>query len=275
MPSAPSSSESASKSAERSAAERAATEAAIRRKVACDKAAYDVQWTLLEPGVSDADMAAAAQVLQPMHYEDVVSERGLDGLCGYPPCTKSAPRRGQGPKMHVSLSERKVYDVSTLHNFCGRECARRSHEFATSLSSTSLFLRSGAVPVGSPRQQPVPSAAAAAPQPALPTTTAHPSVPVPAPPPPVPPVPQQSGATSDGDATLRAVAERPVAPQPNLRFPPPESAGMVEGYATRYLGGATASNTAPQAQRQPAASARSCRAGGAATAAAVRMNYGA
>ena len=124
-----------------SAQERAALEASIRAKVNCEKAAYNMQWELLEPGVTAAQLEAAARVLQPSHYEDIVAERAIDGLCGYPPCTNAAPLKGQGPKFHVSIDDRRVYDISSLHSFCGRECARRSHAYATSLSTTSLFLR--------------------------------------------------------------------------------------------------------------------------------------
>ena len=126
-----------------SAQERAALEASIRAKVNCEKAAYNMQWELLEPGVTAAQLEAAARVLQPSHYEDIVAERAIDGLCGYPPCTNAAPLKGQGPKFHVSIDDRRVYDISSLHSFCGRECARRSHAYATSLSTTSLFLREG------------------------------------------------------------------------------------------------------------------------------------
>ena len=103
--------------------ERAELEAQIRAKVACDKAAYDTQWKLLEPGVSMEDLELARRFLQPHHYADVVTERAIDGLCGYPPCSAAAPRRGQGPKLHVSIDKHKVYDVSHLHCFCGLQCA--------------------------------------------------------------------------------------------------------------------------------------------------------
>ena len=59
-------------------------EAKIRLKVACDKAAYDAQWRLLDGAVPDAVLRASADVLQPAHYRDVVTERAIDGLCGYP-----------------------------------------------------------------------------------------------------------------------------------------------------------------------------------------------
>ena len=123
--------------------EKARMEARIRAKVACDKAAYDVQMLLIEPGISDEALRCAAEVLQPHHYNDIVEERALDGLCGFPSCSAVAPSKGQGKKLHISLSAHKVYDISTLHNFCGRECAAQSRRYAETLQSTSLFLRTG------------------------------------------------------------------------------------------------------------------------------------
>ena len=128
---------------ELSPAEKQEMENRIRAKVACDKAAYDVQWALLEPGTSTEALDAAARLLLPAHYNDIVQERALDGLCGYPPCEKEAPKKGVGKQLHVSLSEHKVFDVSHLHNFCGRDCAQKSHLYASTLSSVAFHLRTG------------------------------------------------------------------------------------------------------------------------------------
>ena len=74
-------------------------------------------------------------------------ERGIDGQCGYPGCGNPVKKRGAGSRYHVSLSEHKVYDRSTMREFCSNDCARRSQEYARGLSTVSLFLRKGAVAV--------------------------------------------------------------------------------------------------------------------------------
>jgi len=222
---------------------RAETEAGIRAKVACEKAAYEVQWSLLEPGVTAEELNVAARVLQPHHYEDVVTERAIDGLCGYPPCSKAAPRKGQGPKLHVSIDDRKVYDISSLHCFCDRECARRSHEYISTLSTTSLFLREGqtglaAAPTAAvaptaatlgtaaARKAAVPSAAAAVGATWSAATAAAPSK-------------RKPGVEAP---TLGPVIERADAP-PSVHFPSPGQGktGTVEGYTPR--GGAMKSSS--------------------------------
>jgi hypothetical protein len=122
----------------------AAQEKRIRDKVACDKLVYEMQMQLLDGAISAEVRAEAAGLLQPQHYDDVVSERGIDGLCGYVGCANPVKKPGTGPRYHVSLSEHKVYDKASMHEFCSRDCTRRSQEFAQSLSTTSLFLRKGA-----------------------------------------------------------------------------------------------------------------------------------
>ena len=226
-------------------------ETTIRAKVGCDKAAYDVQWLLLEPGITQAALEAASNVLQPQHYEDVVVERALDGLCGFPPCSQAAPARGQGRKILVSMSEHKVYDVTGLHNFCSRACAERSQAYLQSLQPVSLFLRTGdpaaaaaavaatraAVDGGSSGEplaeappdaqastsvagrevgaaERLPAAAALPHDPAAATSAA------------------QATTAFDPGATLGGVVER-LAATPNLEFAPPSALGMIEGYTAR------------------------------------------
>jgi len=117
----------------------------IRSKVECDKAAYRVQWRLLDGCVKERCLIAAAELLQPHHYEDITTERALDARCGYPCCGKALPKgAGAGARFHISVSQRKVYDVKGLSNFCSLECARRSQAYLSTLSPTSLFLRKGA-----------------------------------------------------------------------------------------------------------------------------------
>ena len=123
-------------------------EAKIRLKVACDKAAYDAQWRLLDGAVPEAVLHASVDVLQPPHYRDVVTERAIGGLCGYPCCGASLGGRSAGPRHRISLAEKRVYNVERLDEFCSRECARRSNAFAATVPATALFLRKGSEAAG-------------------------------------------------------------------------------------------------------------------------------
>ena len=242
----------------------------IRSKVACDKAAYDIQWLLLEPGVRTEALEAAANVLQPAHYDDIVSERALDGLCGYPPCSDEAPKRGQGRKLHVSLSEHKVYDISGLHNFCGKDCAEKSKLYAATLNPTALFLRTGTAAPAHAAMAAVKAAIASESRAAAPAEVDL-SDPVRA-----EPADQADAATSEmaprakpaafGEgATLGPVRERDATAAPNLNFPQPASVTAIEGYQARLDGRERADMAAVMAAEQML---RSC---GQAAAAAVKQ----
>jgi len=135
--------ETAAKEAAAKAVKVAAYEKRIRARVTCDKAAYEMQWRLLDGEVEERVIAVVVELLQPQHYDDIQTERALDNCCGYIRCANTLPRGGRA-RYQISLAQRKVYDVEGLHRFCGVECARASHDFAASLSPTSLFLRGGA-----------------------------------------------------------------------------------------------------------------------------------
>ena len=203
----------------------AAQEKRIRDKVACDKLVYDMQMQLLDGAVSAEVRAEAAELLQPHHYDDVVAERGIDGLCGYVGCANPVKKPGTGSRYHISLSERKVYDKATMHEFCSRDCTRRSREFAQSLSTTSVFLRKGAAAL--------PTAAPAVGDAGVPATSCRP--------PPAGPqgatAPVATGAPFDGRPSSHImggqVAERADHLPPQLPQAPPRP-DLVEGHAVPF-----------------------------------------
>ena len=122
---------------------REAVLARVKAKAACEQLVYRTQLLLLEGAVEEDVLRAAAQALQPQHYDDIVEERAAGGICGYPRCENEVLGQGLGPSKYVSLSRRKVYEVTFLNNFCSRDCAARSQAFAHSLHTASLFLRKG------------------------------------------------------------------------------------------------------------------------------------
>uniref|UniRef100_A0A1D1Z564 RNA polymerase II subunit B1 CTD phosphatase RPAP2 homolog n=1 Tax=Anthurium amnicola TaxID=1678845 RepID=A0A1D1Z564_9ARAE len=104
-------------------------------KVTLSGAVHRVQLTLLDGGpCTDRRLFSAGALLSRADYEDVVVERGLAGLCGYPPCPNplpaGRPRRG---RYRVSLSEHKVFDLEETYKFCSEPCVVRSRAFSGSL----------------------------------------------------------------------------------------------------------------------------------------------
>lgn len=72
---------------------------------------WQIQQKLLNV-VTPELMETAKQLLQPDHYEAVVDERSLEGLCGYPPCKK--------PVQYVPDSKR--WSVNYITRQVGIEC---------------------------------------------------------------------------------------------------------------------------------------------------------
>ena len=52
-----------------------------------------------------------AQVFSQSHYSDVVEERNIGHLCGYPVCGNALGEQPQ-QKYHVSLAQKKVFDLT-------------------------------------------------------------------------------------------------------------------------------------------------------------------
>ena len=98
-------------------------------------AIHKLQLCLLEQGpISQRHLFAAGSLLSRSDYEDVVTERSIVGLCGYPCCSNNLPptlpRRG---RYKISLSEHKVYDLQETYKFCSENCVVSSRSFSGSL----------------------------------------------------------------------------------------------------------------------------------------------
>ncbi|CAI9101354.1 OLC1v1038657C1 [Oldenlandia corymbosa var. corymbosa] len=97
-------------------------------------AVYRVQHCLLE-GIQDENkLFAAGSVMSRGDYQDVVTERSIAKLCGYPLCRNilpsEAPKKG---RYRISLKEHKVYDLQETYMYCSAECVINSRAFASSL----------------------------------------------------------------------------------------------------------------------------------------------
>lgn len=74
------------------------------------------------------------------HYDDIIEERGITKLCGYPLCDKKL-ENPLTKKYHISLSQKKVYDLTERKNFCGSQCFKASNYLKAQLLTTPLWSR--------------------------------------------------------------------------------------------------------------------------------------
>ncbi|CDY25002.1 BnaC02g40060D [Brassica napus] len=103
--------------------------------IAINDAVHKIQLSLLNGITSQTHLFSARALMSQSDYEDVVTERTIAKLCGYPLCRSPLPsddvsRRG---KYRVSLKEHRVYDVRESQKFCSGECLVSSRAFEKSL----------------------------------------------------------------------------------------------------------------------------------------------
>eukprot|EP00252_Welwitschia_mirabilis_P018339 TRINITY_DN40764_c0_g1_i1.p1 TRINITY_DN40764_c0_g1~~TRINITY_DN40764_c0_g1_i1.p1 ORF type:complete len:662 (+),score=90.25 TRINITY_DN40764_c0_g1_i1:153-2138(+) len=108
------------------------------RKLTISDAVYQIQKVLLEGVHKESQLYAAAKLISKSDYDDVITERTIENLCGYPLCRNPLPS-GQNPndknfgkrgRYRISLKERKVYDLQETWLYCSSECLINSRAFS-------------------------------------------------------------------------------------------------------------------------------------------------
>lgn len=114
----------------------------IKVRIEKEKRTFAIQDQLISQlSVSPQFLIDSAADLQPSHYDDVVTERVLGHICGYPLCSNKLLQKKGGQKYHVSLSQKKVYDAAELNSFCCEECLLASNMYKSQLDETPVYLR--------------------------------------------------------------------------------------------------------------------------------------
>ncbi|KAJ2478890.1 hypothetical protein IWW56_003429 [Coemansia sp. RSA 2131] len=94
---------------------------------------------LLRP-VKENVLKQAARYLTPSGFDDVVEERALSGLCGYPLCDRSPQKIEQ--RYHISRARKKVFDMTELKQYCGGSCMVGSRFYRHQLLEDAIYMRS-------------------------------------------------------------------------------------------------------------------------------------
>ncbi|KAG0299283.1 RNA polymerase II associated protein 2 [Dissophora globulifera] len=83
-------------------------------------------------------LGEAANRIKRSHYEEIIEERNIGKLCGYPLCP-NPPRDIKG-KFRISLQERKVFDISVLKQYCSSTCLSSSRWLEAQLTEEPIYL---------------------------------------------------------------------------------------------------------------------------------------
>jgi len=78
------------------------------------------------------------------YYDDIVTERSIVQTCGYPLCASPLTpqqQRRHAAKYHISLAQKKVFDLTERRKFCSNFCFQASNFYREQLETAPLWLR--------------------------------------------------------------------------------------------------------------------------------------
>eukprot|EP00099_Drosophila_melanogaster_P001536 NP_001097134.1 uncharacterized protein Dmel_CG34183 [Drosophila melanogaster] len=114
--------------------------AAVVKKRAAIARAHEIVVRLLEPGIPEPEFLSLLCEIGPPNYSDIVDEREINKLCGYPLCStvlENVPKQ----KYSISASKNKVYDITERKKFCSGYCFKASEYIKSQVPTSPLWLR--------------------------------------------------------------------------------------------------------------------------------------
>nr|XP_020748595.1 putative RNA polymerase II subunit B1 CTD phosphatase RPAP2 isoform X2 [Odocoileus virginianus texanus] len=119
---------------------KAELEAAVRKKIEFERKALHIVEQLLEENISEEFLRECGKFITPAHYNDVVDERSIIKLCGYPLCQN---KLGIVPKQKYKISTKanKVYDITERKCFCSNFCYKASKFFEAQIPKSPVWVR--------------------------------------------------------------------------------------------------------------------------------------
>ncbi|XP_057464282.1 putative RNA polymerase II subunit B1 CTD phosphatase RPAP2 homolog isoform X1 [Actinidia eriantha] len=104
---------------------------AKNESISVKDAVHKLQLSLFEGIKKEEQLFAAGSLISRYDYQDVVTERTIANMCGYPICKNpllpEKPRKG---RYRISLKEHKVYDLHETYMYCSTSCVVNSRTFA-------------------------------------------------------------------------------------------------------------------------------------------------
>ncbi|XP_037260557.1 putative RNA polymerase II subunit B1 CTD phosphatase RPAP2 [Falco rusticolus] len=125
---------------EDAAQRKAALAAAMRKKIESEKKALYIVEQLLEENITEEFLLNSGKFITPSHYKDIVDERSIIKLCGYPLCQnklENVPKQ----KYRISTKTNRVYDITERKCFCSNFCYRASKYFEAQISKSPVWMR--------------------------------------------------------------------------------------------------------------------------------------
>ncbi|KAL7842017.1 hypothetical protein SRHO_G00237060 [Serrasalmus rhombeus] len=113
---------------------------ALREKLELEQRALQVVERLLDDSVTEEFLVDCARMITSANYKDVVEERSIVKMCGYPVCPNKLTNV-PAQQYKISTKTNKVYDITERKCFCSNFCYKASKCFEVQISKSPLWLR--------------------------------------------------------------------------------------------------------------------------------------
>ncbi|KPJ14328.1 RNA polymerase II subunit B1 CTD phosphatase Rpap2 [Papilio machaon] len=115
---------------------------AIIKKRECNARAQKIVESLLEKDITTTYFLQCLPEINQCHFEDVIEERCITHLCGYPLChrpllEKEIPKQ----KYKISIKTNKVYDITARKSFCSNSCFKSAMHIKKQMLTSPLWFR--------------------------------------------------------------------------------------------------------------------------------------
>ena len=114
---------------------------ALMKKKSFQENALRLVEQLMKPNITREILLQSASVLNQGFYQDCVEERSLTVVCGYPICDNVKPSFEKKGKFHISLKDKKVYDLAERKLFCSNQCFKASSFLKEQLETSPLWMQ--------------------------------------------------------------------------------------------------------------------------------------
>jgi len=112
----------------------------IEKKKKCNDKALQIVTDFSEGTISEHVLLDNLKFINQEHYQDIVEERAINKLCGYPICPKPLENI-PSKQYHISTTLNKVFDITDRKNFCSNLCYKASKFLKDQVLTSPLWLR--------------------------------------------------------------------------------------------------------------------------------------
>ncbi|KAL4219617.1 RNA polymerase II associated protein 2 [Mactra antiquata] len=118
----------------------------VEYQVACEERAYRIVERLIDNPITEEMFCNSLQYITPSHYNDILEERAVSKLCGYPVCPNDLGEVMK-QKYLISTKTNKVYDLEARKNFCSNKCYKASQHLEKQISNAPVWSRKSLPPI--------------------------------------------------------------------------------------------------------------------------------